>query len=135
MKQIFVRPARSSDAELFLKWSLENTKSDFDPAAAQHASSFVMCAYDKTGPLLFVPVQQPLFLETLAIRPGLDPAEMVTAWKNLLQVVVSQCYIRGSGEIYFLGTEETTERFTEKRGFEKLPYSIYRLKLADLEKP
>jgi len=51
----------------------------------------------------------------------------------LTQQFVTQAHSRGAGEIYFLGTDEGTDQLATNQIFEKLPYSVYRLKVKDLE--
>jgi hypothetical protein len=130
---IFVRPARSEEAVQFLDWSKRNTASEFDPEVARYPSTVTFCAYDGDGPLAYMPIQQPLFMESLAPRPGADKSRIAAALKELTQAAVTQAHVQGKGEIYFLGTDESTDAMAANHVFEKLPYSVYRLKLKDLE--
>lgn len=138
---VFVRPATSDDADNFIKWSVANRGNEFDPEAPQYPDSFTLCAYDLEGPLAYLPVQEPqfspqspLFLESLAVRPGASTREVAVALKELLQACVMIGHMKGTGEIYFLGTNEDTNRFAENTIFEKLPWPVYRLRLSDLVK-
>ena len=138
---IFVRPATPEDAENFIKWSVRNQGNEFDPDVAQYSDSFTLCAYDLNGPLAYLPVQEPqfaekapLFLESLAVRPDAKPAEVTQALKELVQACVTIGHMTGTGEIYFLGTNEATNKFAESTIFEKLPWPVYRLRLSDLVK-
>lgn len=134
---IFIRPAKPEDAEQFLEWSLATKGNEFDPAAAKHASTITLCAYDQTGPLAYLPLQQPImqpfFLESLAARPGLTKAETAAVLKEFMQAAVTLAEIKGVGEIYFLGTEEGTDAMAANQMFEKLPYTVYRVRVKDLE--
>lgn len=135
---IFVRPAKPEDAEQFLAWSLTNKEQgDFDPEVAKYPSTVVLCAYDQSGPLAYMPLQQPImqpfFLESLAARPGLTKGETAAVLKEFTQAAVTLAEIKGVGEIYFLGTEEGTDAMAANQMFEKLPYSVYRVRVKDLE--
>lgn len=133
-RHVFVRPARKEEAKEFLDWSaLNQDKNGFDPQAPLHATSFVLAAYDKTGVLAYQPVQNPFFLEGVAVRPSLDKRQVAECLKEFTQFCVSQAHIKGVGEIYFLGTDEGTDALAENHVFEKLPYTVYRLKLKDTE--
>ena len=88
-----------------------------------------------------MPVQEPVFgekspmlLESLAIRPGATNKEVSLALKELIQACVTLGHMKNTGEIYFLGTNEETNKFAENTIFEKLPWPVYRLRLSDLTK-
>jgi len=72
-------------------------------------------------------------MESIATRPGASKLEIAEAMKELTQQFVTQAHSRGAGEIYFLGTDEGTDQLATNQIFEKLPYSVYRLKVKDLE--
>ena len=135
MKHIFVRPARDGDLNKFSEWTVETRDNLADARALMYRNTVIWCAYDQNGPIVFVPVQKPAMMEALAINPDSDPVDVAIALKELTQAIVTQCHIDGTGEVYFLCKEESTQRFAEKQLFEKLPWSTYRVKLSDLEKP
>jgi len=131
---VYVRPARPEDRELFGKWTTENLdRNDADPEVLTYPTTFVLCAYDSDGPLAFLPVQQPMFLEGLAPRPGADQIKIAAALRDLFKACVTQAHLKGSGELYFLSQDESTDKFARHHAFTKLPFSIYRAKLSDLE--
>lgn len=130
---LYVRPARQEDSDLFLEWSLQTKDNAFDPEVAKYKSTITWCVYDRFGPLVFMPVQTPLMMESIASRPGASKAEIAAALKELTQQCVTQAHISGAGEIYFLGSEEGTDHMATNQIFEELPYKVYRVKLKDLE--
>lgn len=136
-KNIFVRPAKADEAKLFLEWARANeAKSAFDPTVPAYKSTFTLCAFDEHGPVLFMPVQQPFMLESLAVRPGATEHEIALAVREIFQECVTQGFVKGIGEIYFACSDGDTGEFAENQtAFEPLPWKFYRLKLADLEKP
>lgn len=131
---VFVRPARIEDKELFVNWTIGTKYNLFDSKVITYPSTYIRCAFNKKGPIIFLPVQRPLMMEALAINPDADKIDVAVALKELTQDTVSQAYANGSGEIYFLCQEESTEKFAEHNGFERLPYSVFRMKLSDLER-
>lgn len=133
MKNVFVRPVNPGDSAAFVKWSVETKNNLFDPDVAKYPSTFVLAAFDENGVIAYLPVQQPLMMEALALRPDAKPAELAVAGKELTQAVVTFAHQKGSGEIYFVCKEPTTCAFAERHGFEKLPWSTYRIKLSKLE--
>ena len=134
-RHTFVRPARPEDRELFVKWTLENaSRNGADPDVITYPTTFVLCAFNDKGPLVFMPVQQPLFLDSLAIRPDADPIEVAGAIRDLVKACIMQAHLKGAGEIYFISDEETIQTFAKNQLFHKLPVNLYRVKLADIEK-
>lgn len=132
---IYVRPVRPEDRELFIQWTWNNVgRNGADPEVIGYPSTFVLCAYDSDGPLVFMPIQQPLVLDAVAIRPGADNLKVAAALRDLFKTAVTQAYLKGSGEIYFISDEESIQKFAGQQAFEKLPVSVYRAKLSDLEK-
>lgn len=132
-KPVFVRPVKPEEGQLYFDWAKENPVNEFDPEVALFPSSRTWCAFDSDGPVAFQTVQQPLMLESLAPRPGASRLQIASALRELTQNAVSQAIMGGVGEIYFLGSSEETNRFAENQIFERLPYSVYRVKIKDLE--
>lgn len=131
-RHVYVRPAESHESQMFFDWAVENAKGEFDPQVALFKSSTTWCAYDKTGPLVFQTIQRPLMLESLAPRPGATKEQVAVAMKELTQNAITQASIVGAGEIYYLGSDEDTDEFATNQIFERLPYSIFRVKIKDL---
>jgi len=132
-KHLYCRPARPTEHQLFLDWSINTPDNEFDPEVARYPSTITWCVYDRFGPLAFMPVQAPLMMESIASRPGASKAEIASALKEFTQECVTQAHIRGAGEIYFLGSEEGTDHMASNQIFEKVPFTVYRVKLKDLE--
>lgn len=133
-KRVYVRPIFPYESEQFLHWAFENTKGNFDPETPAFPSSRTWCAYDEDGPLVYQTVQQPLMLESLASRPGAKKEQIALAMKELTQNCLTQAHIGGVGEVYYLGSDADTDEFATNHIFEKLPYKVFRVKLADLLK-
>jgi len=96
---IFCTPRDSEDAPDFIKWSVANQGNAFDPEAGQYPDSFTLCAFDTKGPLAYLPVQQPMFiepmmLESLAVRPDSTNVEIASALKELIQACVTIGYMK-----------------------------------------
>jgi len=132
---VHVRPARKGDEKLIVAWSVESSgKNLYDPNVILYPSTFTMCAFDSTGPLLYMPVQQPMMMDSVAFRPGLDLGRAGLALKTMFQAVITQGYIKGAGEIYFAASEPTVAAIAERHGFEKFLLPVYRVKISELEK-
>lgn len=133
-KTIFVRPARPTDKEQCLNWTVSTPDNVYDLGVFTYPSTYVRCAFNSKGPLAYIPVQKPLMIEALASNPQADKLEVAMALKELVQDTVSQAYQQGSGEIYFLCGSESTKKFAEAHGFKPIELSVYRMRLSDLEK-
>lgn len=134
MDDIFVRPADSGDSDLFLKWQRLNP--NFDPAAALSPDSFTLVAFDRSGTLAFMPIQQPqvepFVLESIAFHPDLSDRRQASVMREFIQSAVTIGFMKGTGEILFFADKPETAAFAERHGFEKMPWACYRLKLKDL---
>ncbi len=131
-RHIYVRPALENEGQMFFDWSRENEHGDFDPEVPMFKSSTTWCAYDKDGPLVFQTIQRPLMLESLAPRPGATKEQIALSMKELTQNCVTQAHILGAGEIYYLGSQDETDALATNQIFEKLPHSIFRVKIKEL---
>lgn len=131
--RIFVRPAKPTEAGKVIDWSLKTQDNHFDPDVIKYPSTFTFCAYDKDGPQVFMPVQQPLVIDAIAVNPNINEQTAALALKALVESVVTQAHLKGSGEVLFLATKEETCEFAKNQVFEELPYRVFRLKLKDLE--
>jgi hypothetical protein len=130
---VFVRLAKEVDGQLYLPWAAENAdKNGFDPEVPFFSSSRTWCAFDKDGPLAYQTIQRPVMLESVAPRPGATKEQIAVALKELTQNAVTHAFSEGAGEIYYLGTDADTDAMATNQVFEKLPNSVYRLKLKDL---
>lgn len=131
---IFCRPARPDESKTFHEWSANNPENGFDPEVARYPSTITWCVYDKSGVLGYMPMQRPIFFDSLAARPGLDKATIAMMLKELTQEAVTQAHITGAGEILFFGTEAGTDHMANNQLFERVEFPVYRLKIADLDK-
>jgi hypothetical protein len=132
-RHIFIRPVSPDDTKKFIDWSLENPNNGFDPEVAKYPSTFVLCAYDKNGPLAYMPVQRVFMMDAVATRPGASELRVAASLKEFTQALVTEANIKGVGEIYFLATDDGTNKMAENQLFEKLPYAVYRCKVKELE--
>ena len=135
MKPVFIRPAREEDAAQFSNWASQ-TK-DFDPETVRFPETVTLCAFTEERVLGFMAIQSPLIadslmLESAVLNPEASEMETVIALREFIKSAVTLGYMKGTGELYFLGNDEKTNRIAE-RIFEKVPWPVYRLRLKDLE--
>jgi hypothetical protein len=102
----------------------------------EHESTFTLEAFGHDGAHAFAPIVQPLMIEHLIFRPGLTVAETGQAIVRLAEHALEEAYRRDTGDVYFLGHDESTCNFAERYGFKELskletPLRCYRLNLLE----
>ena len=134
MLPVFTRPAKKEDQRKFCEWALSTENNGLDPGVLTYPSTKIRVAFNRDGPLIFLPIHRPIHLESLAVRPGATNGERASAIRALFQDAINEAIQNGIGEIWYQASEDTLPEFAKKAGFEEVPYKIYRLKIADLEK-
>jgi hypothetical protein len=135
MKHIFVRPAKVADSEKCAKWAIQNLdRNKLDAKVMEYPSTFTLAAYTEDGPVMFMPVQTPLMMESVCMDPEASDMNQAQALKELVQALVTQAHLKGIGEIYFVGSDERTSAFAENQLFEKVEAPVYRVRIRNLEK-
>ena len=136
MRQVWVRPAEPKDFDKIQEWMLRIVQLNlFDADIANYPQTQWLCAYDESGPLLYMPYQPVISMESLAPRPGLSPREEAMALREITKTVAykaKECRIE---EIVFACKDERVIDFAQTHGFEVLPWKVLRLKLKNLEEP
>lgn len=135
MGHVLVRRRSWFEYAALVKAWLESTPDGnlFDPDVMNHESTFLLQAFDRTGPLAFMPVQQPLMLENLIFRPGLNAVETAACIARLAEHALEECYARDAGEAYFLCRDQSTLKFAERHLFRELPDNLKVRRLNLLE--
>lgn len=128
---VFVRFARQNDSNNFLNWCMPVP--GFDPEIAFQPGTVTLAAYNKKHVISYLPVQRPYVLETIGKNPEASDLEAASSVREYIQFLVSQSQTDGASEIMFLSTDEDIANIAENSIFEKLPYSVYRCKIRDLE--
>lgn len=116
----------------WLETALDGELFDFD--VLEHESTFVLTAMrTKAGRIAFLPVQQPLMLESFARHPELTKEQTSQALTRLVEYAIGEAYRRDAGEIYFLTRDPETMAFAERHKFRTLPddLKVYRLNLRE----
>jgi hypothetical protein len=132
MKHVFVRPAEPKDVDNVLAWSRNNP--EWDPEVGRYKNTYTLCAFDESGPIMYMPVQQPQMLDAAAINPNASALQIANAFREITQAVVTEAFLKGAGEVYFLDTDPGTSKFAGNQLFVELPWKAYRIKLNDLIK-
>jgi len=129
MKQIFVRLAEAKDAETFDAW-VKNAQDInlFDPGVMAYPTTKTLVAHNGE-PLVYMPVQTTLTMESLAPKPDIAPIDEALALRELTKTVAFMASQLGVKEIYFLCKDDRVVKFAEAHGYEKLPWTTMRMKV------
>lgn len=138
MDHIIIRDAQPEERELAERWARSTPDGDLlDLDVFHHDSTFLLAAVcSGSGPIAFVPVQQPLMMENLIFAPTLKNSDRARAMTRMAEHAVTEAYRRDAGEIYFLCREESTRRFAERHLFRNVRdvvpgIEVYRLNLRE----
>ncbi len=139
MKQLKIGLAQPSDAEQLGEWLCSTKGNLYDPDILKAPTLTAACAYNGEGPIAYLPAQNVLVLESLAVKPGSPPLENGQAFRDLvkaMELVASQRQIR---EIIFVCADESVVKVAQNHGFEVLgdkqedgsikPWTTVRMKL------
>lgn len=105
----------------------------FDPGVLDQQSTFVLEAFTPAGVLGWLPVQQPLMLESFIRTKNLDESLATQALTRLTEHAVEECFKRDAGEVYFLSRNKETLEFSERHLFTPLPNGLQVRRLNLLE--
>lgn len=135
MERIVIKPADANEIGEMLTW-LEGSRDGqlFDVDVLEHESTMTLCALGSVSRrMAYLPIQQPLMLESFSFRPDLTEAQKAIVLIRLAEYAVSEAFRRNAGEIYFLSRDPDTVRLAERRGFRELPdgLKVYRLNLRE----
>jgi hypothetical protein len=131
MNQIFVRPARETDFNKFEDWVKNNPA--LDKRIFTYPSTYTWAAFNDSGVIAFLPVQVTFTMEAMAFHPLSTDPQRALSMKELTHNLITQAYLRGIGEIYFLGTDPTTNDFAERQGFKRIQCPVYLCRVQQLE--
>jgi hypothetical protein len=134
MERIVATIAKQHEINEMRGW-LESEANMFDPDVLDHESTIVLCARGESGRLAYLPVQQPLMLESHIFRPGLVDEKKAVAMARLTEYAVAEAFRRDAGEVYFLSQRPETAAFAARHGFRDiktlLGLDTYRLNLLE----
>jgi len=138
MKQLKVRCSQPADAAILREW-LESTQNNlFDNDILHYPTLEVACSYDESGPAAYLPWQQVLMLESLAVRPGLAPIQAAQSFRDLVKATEFVASVKGIREVYFVCKDQDVVKVAKGHGFDVLgewdgerfvPWTVVRVKL------
>lgn len=135
------RLAKPEEAAMAVEWLAGTPENLFDPDVVGYQSSVTLAVENKSGPLLFMPLQVTVSLTMDAIgkKPGIRKREMAFALVELIEA--TRRFAQGAriAEIYFLCVEQGIVEQAEKFGFERIMFdekkgmALFRMKVISCE--
>lgn len=132
-RHVFVRPVTPEDANSFVKWSLNTPNNLFDPDVVKYQRTYTLCAFNEKHNITYMPIQTAYMMEAAAHNPEATELEKSAAFKEIVQAVVTQAFVSGIGEIYFMTGDEETADFATRHVFKEVPYRVFRVKVNRLQ--
>lgn len=138
MLDIWPTPALAKDIEKLDARLRETPDNLFDPDILTYPEKLQFFCARSTKPLVFLPVQNCLMLESLAVEPGATELEVAKSLEVLIKYIVGKALEHKYNEMYFLCRDPRVSAYAERHSFErlmsdeKLGVSLFRLKVGKL---
>lgn len=114
-----VRLAKPEEARQAVDWFISTERNCFDPEVLGHPTTMTLCV-ENGQPLLYMPLQLTLTMESLGKKPGIRKRDMAVALVEMIEGVKRLANGMGVIEVYFLCVEETVINQAEKFGFKRV---------------
>lgn len=124
-----MRFAGDGDANQIVDWLNKTASNQFDPAILKFPTLRVLCSYNGTGPVSYLPFHRVLMLESVAANPEASLRDRVQAVRDFTKGVELLASAEGIKEIYFLDGGGGLGEMATHHGYELLPFKVYRMKL------
>ena len=133
---IWIRPAGEADIPKLEAWLTATEDNLFDKDILLYKSKiFFECAYN-SRPIMYMPVQNVLFLDSIARNPEATELEMAKALELLVKCVIHTAQMEQYNETMFFCSDPRIMSFAERHGFEELMHDekrglkLFRLKVG-----
>jgi hypothetical protein len=129
MKKVKTRQLIETDIKLFGEWLYLNRELNrFDPDIFTYGSTRVIAVAEDDDPVMFVPYQIVILMESVAPNPRASPMKRALALKQFQAYLIDLAAASGIGEIYFVATDKDMESIAKRHGYEEVEGTLLRLK-------
>lgn len=132
---LHVEPIAKDDPEAVSALEANHVRNEFDPAVLGYPSSLMLKVSDETKVRGYMLTQSVQMLESMALNDRMTSEEKAEAAMNLMAFALKLAHQVGQREAYFMATDPLTQRAMERIGWEKQPWSVYRLRLDFVKEP
>src|SRR6267142_368965 len=118
MEQLKLRVACPENAKEIGDWLSKTKNNFFDPDILKYPTFRAICSYNGKGNVAYLPSQQVLMLESVALNPSASLLDGGQAFRDLVkgqELLASSFALR---EIYFIATDAAVKRVAEDHGLE-----------------
>ena len=129
MEQLKLRWASQNEAQTITEWLTANKANDYDPAITEYPTLKIMCSYGSMGPVMYLPSQRAIVLESIGPKPGIDAVTAAQALRDLVKGMTLDASGSGIREIYFIASTDDVKGMALKHGFELIESPVLRMKL------
>lgn len=119
MKQLKIRYITQEDQKTFLEWVNTTAQNLYDPDILKYPTLKVLCSYNG-HPVAYMPFQQTLMLESLAVKPNVSPIETGQAFRDLVKGAELHASGLGIKEMYMACKDYRVIKVAEAHGFDIL---------------
>jgi hypothetical protein len=129
-KRVSVRSAEEKDAQTYIDWLGAASGINLVDYNVYSYPTCNTAVVEKDGePVLMNSVHLVLMQEALAPKPGVSPMDMARALRGLHEALKGLAQKSGVKEIWFGCKDESTCKFAERHGFERVPFPVFRMKV------
>jgi len=114
-----IRLTKPEESQQVIEWISTTPNNGYDPDVLGYESTITFCA-ERDKPIMYLPIQVTLTLESLGRNPEATHRETVLALNEMLEKVKEFAKAGGIREIYFLSCEKGTIKQAEKFGFHRV---------------
>ena len=131
-----MRLAKPEESGTAVEWLCSTPQNLFDPAVLGYQSSLTFCV-ENGEPLLYMPLQVTLTMESIGRKPGIRHRDMAVALVQLIEG--TRRFAQGAkiAEVYFICAEPGIIEQAQHFGFEKIMEdkehgkALFRMKVSD----
>lgn len=128
MKQLKTGYITTQDQPKFIELVNSTANNLYDPDVLTYPTLRILKSYN-SHPVAFLPMQQALMLESLAVEPESSLMDRGQAFRDLVKGAQLHASSLGIKELYFLCKDENVLKVAEGHGFERVEYPVVRMKL------
>ena len=127
-QQLKIGYLREEHQKTFIDWVNSTANNLWDPTVLSYPTLRVIAAYNG-APVAFLPVQQTLMLESLAVSDKAELLDKAQAFRDLVKAAELHASGLNLREMYFICKDEAVLKIAEDHGFQRIEFPVVRMKL------
>lgn len=127
-EQLKIGYLRDEDQRTFIEWVNSTPGNLWDQDVLKYPTLQVICAYNGR-PVAFLPMQQAMMLESLAVSEKAPLLDKAQAFRDLVKAAELTASAKGIRELYFICRDDNVLKIAEGHGFERIVFPLVRMKL------